>query len=82
MFELGERAEGPGTGREVWILLEGSLSDWEEVTIVALSAVLFYVFVNDLVTDSICLLMEFADDKVLGQRGFLQENKGMTVINK
>lgn len=58
----------------------GFLSDWEEVMIVALAPVLFCVLVN--VTESTCLLMEFADDMVLGHRGFLQENKGMTVINK
>ena len=57
-------------------MLEGSLSDWEEVMIVALAPVLFYVFVNDLVTESTCLLMEFADDMVLGQSGFLQEKRG------
>lgn len=32
--------------------------------IVALAPVLFYVFVNDLVTESTCLLMEFADNVV------------------
>lgn len=78
LFERGKRAEGPGTG----IVLEGFLSDWEEVMIVALAPVLFCVFVNVFVTESTCLLMEFADDMVLGHRGFLQENKGMTVINK
>lgn len=62
-------------------MLEGSLSDWEEVMIVALALVLSYVFVNDLVTESACLLMEFADDMGLGQKQFLQEKKGMTVIN-
>ncbi|RMC15270.1 hypothetical protein DUI87_07458 [Hirundo rustica rustica] len=82
LFELGKRAEGPGTGRQLWTVLEGSLSDWEEVMIVALAPVLFYVFINDLVPESTCLLMEFADDMVLGQRGVLQENKGMIVINK
>lgn len=46
------------------MVLEGSLSDWEEVVIVALAPVLFYVFVNDLVTESTCLLMEFADNMV------------------
>lgn len=44
--------------------------------------VMFYVLINYLVTESTCLLLEFSDDMVLGQRGFLQENKGMTVINK
>lgn len=52
-------------------MLEGSLSDWEEAMVVALALVLLYVFVNDLVMETTCLLMEFADDTVLGQRGFL-----------
>lgn len=47
--------------------MEGSLSGWEEVVTAALAPVLFYVFVNDLVTESTCLVMEFADDMALGQ---------------
>lgn len=56
-------------------MLKGTLSEWEEVKTVALILVLFYEFVNDLVTESTCLLMEFADNMVLGQRGFLQEKR-------
>lgn len=56
-------------------MLEGSLSDWEEIMIVALVPVLFYVFVNDPVTESTCLLVEFTDDMGLGQREFLQEKR-------
>lgn len=41
--------------------------------IVALAPVLIYVFVDHLVTESTCLLMEFADNMGLGQRGFLQK---------
>jgi len=44
------RAEGPATGRQLWAVLERALSNWEDVTIIALALVLFYVFVNDLVT--------------------------------
>lgn len=62
-------------------MLEGSLSDWEEIMIVALVPVLFYVFVNDPVTESTCLLVEFTDDMGLGQR-IPTRKKEMTVVNK
>lgn len=57
-------------------MLEGSLSDWEEVMIVALVPVLFYVFVNDPVTESTCLLVEFTSGMGLGRKEFLQEKRG------
>lgn len=44
--------------------------------IVALVPVLFYVFVNDPVTESTCLLVEFTDHMGLGQREFLEEKRG------